>query len=592
MSKGQPLKEINISGRILSGPGLLLAALAAVMLLSVLFSCAPVLPPDLRGQGFDHAVNRFPTPPPSAYYFFFLANLALADGALDQGIDFLEAARKADPFTAQIDMELALIKARKNDLEAALEHAGDALVKAPEYNPARKLKADIYSSLGRTKEAASEYEIMLKKDPDNRDVQLRLSTLYLGLKEYQKAQLILTEYIASYPGSHLGFYYLGRVYLGLKELEPAEKYFQKAIELEPEFEPALGDLVDIYEKSDKLDELEKVYQRIIELNPEADRAFALLGRLYLRRGKKEEAIKLFTKVKKSYRGLEQIELTIGLIYFEQKEYELANDEFDAYLKNNPDNDQVQFYKGAALEELERFDLAKLAFMKVRPDSGYFAEARMHAAYILAQEKKLDEGVSLLKETVKEHKDDPDLYITLSAFLEENKQPENAVEVIKDALLLFPDNTRLYFRLGVIQDLRKDKAGSMASMRKVIELDPNHADALNYLAYTMAELGINLEEALVMAQKADNLNPDNGPITDTVGWVYYKLERYDEAWKFMEKAVELKTDDPVINEHLGDVLMKLELYDMAREVFLRVQELGPEDQNRLDEKLKELEDIRQ
>jgi tetratricopeptide (TPR) repeat protein len=93
---------------------------------------------------------------------------------------------------------------------------------------------------------------------------------------------------------------------------------------------------------------------------------------------------------------------------------------------------------------------------------------------------------------------------------------------------------------------------IASLKRVIEINPKHADALNYLGYSYADKGINLEEALSLIRRAIELKPGSGYIIDSLGWVYFRLGKNDEALKHLKKALETVKDDPVLYEHLGDV----------------------------------------
>jgi Flp pilus assembly protein TadD len=101
------------------------------------------------------------------------------------------------------------------------------------------------------------------------------------------------------------------------------------------------------------------------------------------------------------------------------------------------------------------------------------------------------------------------------------------------------------------------------LKKVIKINPEHADALNYLGYSYAEKGIHLDEAYSLVKKALALKPDNGYIMDSLGWVYFKSGKYEEALKVLLKAAETVKNDPVVLEHLGDVYDKLGQKEKAR-----------------------------
>ena len=91
------------------------------------------------------------------------------------------------------------------------------------------------------------------------------------------------------------------------------------------------------------------------------------------------------------------------------------------------------------------------------------------------------------------------------------------------------------------------------MLNSLNLSPNDAYVINYLAYSWIEKGINIEKSLEMLKKANKLRPNDGYIVDSLGWALFKLKKYDEAKKYMQLAVRLMASDPVINDHFADVL---------------------------------------
>ena len=102
------------------------------------------------------------------------------------------------------------------------------------------------------------------------------------------------------------------------------------------------------------------------------------------------------------------------------------------------------------------------------------------------------------------------------------------------------------------------------MRRVIEINPEHASAMNYLGYTFAEMGTNLDEAEALIHKALALRPDDGYITDSLGWVYYKKGFYDLAIGEFSDSLTKLSENPVVNYHLGLAYYKKGENDKARE----------------------------
>jgi Tfp pilus assembly protein PilF len=125
------------------------------------------------------------------------------------------------------------------------------------------------------------------------------------------------------------------------------------------------------------------------------------------------------------------------------------------------------------------------------------------------------------------------------------------------------------------------------MKKVIRLEPKNADALNYLGYTYADLGRNLDEAEYLIKEALQYKPDDGYITDSLGWVYFKKGLYQKALKLLKRAVELVPDDPIILEHLGDAYLKISDKENALEYYKRSLQQKEEDKEDLEKKIRAL-----
>jgi tetratricopeptide (TPR) repeat protein len=161
-------------------------------------------------------------------------------------------------------------------------------------------------------------------------------------------------------------------------------------------------------------------------------------------------------------------------------------------------------------------------------------------------------------------------------------------VVKEGLEQDSRNVDLIFRLGVILDKKGDKEGCIQQMRSIIEIEPDHAEALNYIGYTYAEQGVRLDEALSLIEKAAKLRPDSGYIADSLGWVYFQKGQYDDAVRYLEKATVLTPDDPTINEHLGDAYFKKERYEESLERYKKAISLNHPDKEKVMEKVKEVE----
>jgi len=105
-----------------------------------------------------------------------------------------------------------------------------------------------------------------------------------------------------------------------------------------------------------------------------------------------------------------------------------------------------------------------------------------------------------------------------------------------------------------------------AMEEVLKVDPEHANALNFIGYTWADKGMNLERAEEMIRKALSKKPDDGYILDSMGWVYFKKNDYKKALEYIQKASEKLPDDPTITEHLGDIYSALGAKEKAQQFY--------------------------
>jgi tetratricopeptide (TPR) repeat protein len=119
-----------------------------------------------------------------------------------------------------------------------------------------------------------------------------------------------------------------------------------------------------------------------------------------------------------------------------------------------------------------------------------------------------------------------------------------------------------------------KRESIQQLKTAIKKEPFHVMALNYLGYTYAEQGTHLEEAEDLIKRALKFSPNDGYILDSLGWVYFKKKKFDEAVIELEKAWKLAPNDPAIGEHLGDVYVKKTLWEKALKIYRRILEIPP------------------
>ena len=311
------------------------------------------------------------------------------------------------------------------------------------------------------------------------------------------------------------------------------------------------------------------------------------GYYYHQLGKKEAAQRILIKL--GLRSQNEFEVIINVIqlYIDPKKYDEALVVIQDMLKGLPENPDLNHLAGIAYYGVKKNERAMVHFKKVTPASRFYQDAVVHVAFIYQEDGKNEAAVEFLKTAIENDPDNPDFKYYLGTFYEEIDDFETAEQYIRQAIEIEPDNPRYYFRLGVVYDKDNRKQASMDTMRKVIELDPKHANAMNYLGYTYADLGQNLDEAERLIKEALKYKPNDGYITDSLGWVYYKKGQFDKAIKYLKRAVELVPNDPIMLEHMGDAYLKLNDKPNALKYYLKSLEIKDKDKEALQEKIRKL-----
>lgn len=546
-----------------------------ILFLSACAAFSPSAP--TRTQADDPGVER-----PANQYFFYLEALAqVRRGRPDQAIALLNRALEMDPGSLVLKRELTGLYLRKKDYGNALGVVEAILAQQPEEVEFLVILGKIREQLEEVQPAIEAYEQVLVRDPGRQDIYLALGGLYMGQNDLKNAERVYSQLIREVPEAYAGHFFLGQIYARQGLVAQAEKAFRKTLEMEPDLEEPRFELIEIYRGQGRRDKVLKTYREILARNPGNVRASLELAEFYRESGQPAAADSLLAELGK--RSLEDNEVIRQLVthYFDSENYQSAATVVEAMLPAAPQSPDLHYLAGVARDGLGDKEAAREHFLKVPPDSRFYQNAAVHVAFYYQEADQLDRAIAHLQEAIVNAPENADFRLYLGSFYEDLGEYAKAESVLKEGLTLAPRDARLHFRLGVVYDKWNRKEDSIASMRTVLALEPENAGALNYLGYTFADLGRNLDEAERLVQAAMKHKPDDGYITDSLGWVYYKQGQYDKAVLYLLEAVRLVPDDPVILEHLGDAYRKLDDRPNALKYYRRALEKKDKDSDTAD-----------
>ena len=215
---------------------------------------------------------------------------------------------------------------------------------------------------------------------------------------------------------------------------------------------------------------------------------------------------------------------------------------------------------------------------VKAQSAHGRNAQVRAAWATYKLGDIDEAKTMLEAVAASYPKDIEALVVLADVSRDAKDWKTAAQDYGRAIDRLPALERrhwsLFYARGIAYEQSKQWPLAEADLVKSLELQPDHPQVLNYLAYSWVDRNENLEQAKDMLIKAVSLRPRDGFIVDSLGWLYYRLGDYNDAVIQLEKAVSLEAADPTITDHLADAYWRVGRREEARYQWQRALWLDP------------------
>lgn len=453
--------------------------------------------------------------------------------------------------------------------------------------------------------AEEQFKAAQQLDGGTEESLLNLARLYSEQGDTQRVVNTLTSLPAEDRTARIELA-IGASYDQLHKPKEAAAAYQRALDIESDNTDAMHGLANALLSQDKLDDALKAYNNILAAEPQDAQTYIKISEIQRRQGHYDTALATLKKAKATIPDNEELIFNEALIYDALGRYSDAEASLkgvlqagaksdDSYTDGERNNRAIFLDRIANLyREENKTDLAVDAYKQMAALGGEFKsrgvggevdayrdahewdkaaavaaaaakeapedrDAQMLYAGQLADTGKAEEGIALLKKQLNgKGPDDRITYLTLAqAYLRLRKYDDANTVLDKAEPLSARNEDKLYvwFLRGTIDDKQNKKDEAETWFRKSLDVDPNNAQTLNYLAYMFAERGVKLDEALTMVKKAVVLDPQNYAYLDTEGWVYFKMGEYAMAESLLQKAVERSATDPTVHDHLGQALEK-------------------------------------
>ncbi len=249
---------------------------------------------------------------------------------------------------------------------------------------------------------------------------------------------------------------------------------------------------------------------------------------------------------------------------------------------NPNLNDSRILLGHMAARVERYDEAISFYQQIDPRGDETLEIKLQrqVAELLEQSDREDQAIAVLKKLV-DRTGSLEAQIQLGDSYRHIEDYNKALDAYNKAYAMLDNNVpqehwSLIYARGMTNERLHNWDQAEKDLKAALAFEPDHPYILNYLGYSWADQGINLDKAAEMIARAVRLRPTDGSIVDSLGWVYYRMQKYPEAVTTLEGAIELLPYDPTVNDHLGDAYWQVGRKTEARFQWTRALSLAKEE----------------
>ncbi len=533
-------------------------------------------PADVLSVVPDEPVH--PSLPAPAYFHFLRGYLAeLADDTPTALVEY-QTALNVDPESVFLRVRLATLRFVSGAMPQAV--ATLDTIARDQVRDAGVLTqmAKIYAGAGRPDHALELYEDAIRMNPGQGAPYFAKGVLLLNLKRAAQAEEVFTRGLEHAPQSHLGYFYRGKALEAQGKNARAKEEYRHAITRAERFEPAYQALARLYESDGDIQEAIRLYERLVASGASREKNFRRdFIRLLLQHKQYGRAVEILDHMIADDPGNVTAHIRKALVYVEMNDSPRAIADLKRLVQAHPSELRARDYLGWVYEQVDDVQKAIEAYQTNITMDAAFYDSHIHLGVLLYRLNRFPESTPHLIQAVALNPGNPETHLLLGLSYLQVEHFEHAQSAFAKGLDYHPTDEDLRFNLGATYDKLGRFPDVVREMEAVLTLNPNHADALNYLGYSYADRGIKGEDAVALTQRAVSLKPDNGAYVDSLGWALFKVGRVDEALRELKRAVELINDDPVIFEHLGEIYLMQRRREKAQQAWIRSLALDPENE---------------
>ncbi|NLI10987.1 MAG: tetratricopeptide repeat protein [Elusimicrobia bacterium] len=454
----------------------------------------------------------------------------------------------------------ALISEKEGKYEKALEYYSKVISKDQDpyiYRSAMKLAM----ALGDVPKALEYSFKIVEKDSSSAENWYDYGNVLWAANKKEEAEKAFLNAVKNDPEYAEAYYQLAS--LNPYEIKKAMYYLNKLIELRPDLKAdAYMRAAEIYYNNKDAAKAVEYLKKSAAEDPFYARPRYMLALYYEDTGNWKSALSMYEQIYSADSSNSEVLIKMGEIYLSKlDDKENAEKYFLKAYNISPKNPQSLYWL-SALSEIKK-DYEKALFYAQRLNEVSPGPANcVKIGYYKSVLNDIKGAVEILSKAYEKWPDNYELAYFLGLGYDDLKEDKKSRFYLEKAVKLKTDYTDARMQLAVLCERMKDTACFKENFEKVIEKEPDNHMALNYLGYSLADRGIDLEYSQKLIEKALSYQPENSAYLDSMSWVLYKKGDYNSALTYIEKALSGGEEDPTVLSHAGDIYFSLKDYSSA------------------------------
>jgi len=483
---------------------------------------------------------------------------------------------RLDPTDSESALWLARLYRLRNEHDKAEEVLRSLLKEDPENDPAVEQLTQLLLDEGKSADAVSLLEGITSRNPSPTLLDL-LGDAYTQTHDLSKAEGAYRKAVELDPSELSHQRGLGQTLLAEEKYPDALAVYLKLADLMPDDSDVYLRLAQIYRELHQLEHAEEYLLKARQYAPGSVEVMYNEAMLYEAQGRFEDAIRVLsdavtglksqsTVLPSRRRSLAILYQQLGQLYRDAQNFQAAVFTYEELGHLGEEEDRrarmliMDTYR-AAKNLPKALQTGKEALAKYPSDPGL----RTSNALLLGENGQTDEAVKILRSQLTKSEGDRDIYLNIAQVYERGRRYQEAEAAARTAEAIPGqprDNEMVWFLLGAIYERQKLFDRAEVEFKKTLEVNPKNAPVLNYYGYMLGDLGVRLDEAEALVQRALKEEPNSGAYLDSLGWIYFRENKLAKAEATLLKAVTRESHDATIRSHLGDVYAKSGRLDLA------------------------------